>query len=78
MAPRKSGHDSSYRLTFPSGGSKPNTMANTMRNRIMVMNKLITARPPWSHGFCQKSSFHMSFRFVSFAHVNLEERGWRP
>lgn len=31
------------------------------------MNKLITARPPWSHGFCQNSSFHMSFPFLSLS-----------
>lgn len=61
---RKSGHDSSNWLTFFNGENKPNIIANKMRNRTVVTNKMITTRPPWSQGFSQSLSFQIPFCFV--------------
>lgn len=61
LAFRKSGHDSSSWLVVLFMGRKPKIIANKMRDRTVVKNRMITARPPWSQGFCQNSVFQEYF-----------------
>lgn len=61
LACRKSGHDSSFWLVVLVMGRKSKIIANKTRDRTVVKNRMITARPPRSQGFCQNSIFQEYF-----------------
>lgn len=72
----KAGHDSSDWWTFSGGGRAPNTMVNSRRSREVMKNMLLTARPPWSQGFWENSSFQRilwSVLLVDLTAVNIPE-----